>query len=54
MLHAAVQQWHTMEATQQDNQRIRDETEEWLRKYEALKKFAIANKISIPPEIDSL
>lgn len=43
-----------MESMQQDNQRIRDETEEWLRKYEALKKFAISNKISIPPEIDNL
>lgn len=42
-----------METKKEENQRIRDETKSLLHKFEALKKFAIDHKISIPPELDS-
>lgn len=43
-----------MEAMQESNQRMRDEVDSLMIKYEALKKFAIANKIHIPPELESV
>ena len=43
-----------MEAMHDSNNRIRDEVETLMIKYDALKKFAIANKIHIPPELDSI
>lgn len=42
-----------MEKKREDNQKIRDEAKSLMHKFEALKKFAIDNKISIPPELDS-
>lgn len=47
-----LKEWHDMEAMQEGNQRIREETELWRCKYESLKKFAIANKIAIPAELE--
>lgn len=32
---------------------LREEAISWRFKYEALKKFAIENKIPIPPELES-
>lgn len=43
-----------MEAMQEGNQRMREEVDSLLMKYEALKKFAVANKIHIPPELESV
>lgn len=48
-----LQEWHDMEAKRMDNQRIRDESKSLMSKFEALKKFAIENKIPIPPGLDS-
>ncbi|XP_037025382.1 transcription factor MafK-like isoform X2 [Bradysia coprophila] len=47
-----TQEWHDMEAMQDANQHIREDTELWRRKYESLKKFAITNKIAIPAELE--
>ncbi|KAG4067534.1 hypothetical protein HA402_005306 [Bradysia odoriphaga] len=47
-----TQEWHDMEAMQDANQRIREDTELWRRKYESLKKFAMTNKIAIPAELE--
>ena len=41
-----------MEAMQESNQRMREEVDQLALKYEALKKFAIANDIVIPPELE--
>lgn len=48
------QEYRDMEAMQESNQRMREEVDSLLVKYEALKKFAIANKIHIPPELESV
>lgn len=42
-----------MELKRMENQRLREETRNWASKYEALKNFALENKISIPPELGS-
>lgn len=42
-----------MEKTQENNMRIREENVKWRIKFESLKKFAIENKIPIPPELES-
>lgn len=47
------QEWHEMEAMRENNQKIRDESETWRHKFESLKKFAVDNKIPIPPELES-
>lgn len=39
---------------QDDNQKIRDESEMLRNKYEALRKFANANKIHIPQELEMI
>lgn len=41
-----------METMTERNQELRDESVSWRLKYDALKKFAIENKISIPPELE--
>lgn len=38
---------------QDRNEGVREESVSWRLKYEALKKFAIDNKISIPPELEN-
>ena len=43
-----------MERMQQDNNILREEIEALVFKYEALKKFAIMKKISIPIELDNV
>uniref|UniRef100_A0A336ML81 CSON001677 protein n=1 Tax=Culicoides sonorensis TaxID=179676 RepID=A0A336ML81_CULSO len=47
-------EWRHMEEMGIDNQRIRDETEMLKSKYEALRKFAIQQKIPLPPELETL
>lgn len=41
-----------MEMMQQRNKEVREESVSWRLKYEALKKFAVDNKIPIPPELE--
>lgn len=48
------QEYRDMEAMQEANQRMKEEVDSLLVKYEALKKFAVANKIHIPPELESV
>lgn len=48
------QEYRDMEAMQDSNNRMRDEVESLVVKYDALKKFAIANKIHIPAELESI
>lgn len=38
---------------QNRNKEVREESVNWRLKYEALKKFAIDNKIPIPPELEN-
>lgn len=38
---------------QNRNTDLREESVSWRLKYEALKKFAIENKIPIPPELEN-
>lgn len=49
----AFQEWHDLEAMQDTTRKIREESINWRCKFESLKKFAIDNKIPIPPELDS-
>lgn len=42
-----------MEEMQERNRAMREESVAWRLKYEALKKFAIENKIPIPPELEN-
>lgn len=46
------QEWRHMETMQDGNRKLREESVNWRLKYEALKKFAIDNKIPIPPELE--
>jgi transcription factor MAFF/G/K len=43
-----------MELMNEDTLRIFDEVEVLKGKYEALKKFAIAKKILLPPELETV
>jgi len=45
------QEYRDMEAMHDSNNRMRDEVECLVQKCEALKKFALANKIHIPDEL---
>lgn len=47
-----MQEWQDMEETAQKNLGIREDSMKWRFKFESLKKFAIDNKIPIPPELD--
>ncbi|XP_031637461.1 transcription factor MafK-like [Contarinia nasturtii] len=46
-------EWQNMESMQNRNQELREDSVRWRMKYEALKKFAIENKISIPDELQN-
>lgn len=48
------QEYRDMENMQDDNNKMKDDIDDWYSKYEALKKFAIMKKIPIPPELDSI
>lgn len=48
------QEYRDMELMQEDNNRMRDEVEQWHGKYIALKKFAVEKKIHIPPELETM
>lgn len=39
---------------QEDTRRLQDDTDAWVLKYESLKRFAIDQKISIPPELEHI
>lgn len=41
-----------MDDTQNKTQDLRKENLHWQYKFESLKKFALENKIPIPPELD--
>lgn len=47
-------EWRDMEQMSIDNQRLRDETETLKSKYDALRKFAVQQKIPLPPELEAL
>lgn len=49
-----TQEYRDMEAMQDDNNRMREEVESWHSKYLALKKFALHEKIHIPPELETI
>lgn len=42
-----------MEMMQARNKELREQSISWRLKYEALKKFALDNKIPIPPELEN-
>ncbi|XP_044732850.1 transcription factor MafK isoform X3 [Chrysoperla carnea] len=46
-----TQEWRDMEIMQEETARIRDEVQSYRTRFEALKKFAIVNKIPLPPEL---
>ncbi|XP_038217285.1 transcription factor MafK [Colias croceus] len=46
------QEWHDMEAMQEENNRIRDEIEALRSKYDALKRFATMKSIPLPADLD--
>ncbi|XP_058832452.1 transcription factor MafK isoform X1 [Topomyia yanbarensis] len=48
------QEWRDMEDMHENNLKLQDEVETMRSKYEALRKFAISNKIPLPPELDVL
>ncbi|XP_057666683.1 transcription factor MafK [Diorhabda carinulata] len=49
-----TQEWKDMEIMQEETIALRGECNEIKDRYEALKRFAIANKISIPPELEHI
>lgn len=46
-------EWHDLEVMREDNEVIRRDIDTWRNKYEALKRFALVNKIHIPPELEN-
>lgn len=48
------QEWRDMEKMHEHTNRMRDEVDALRNKYEALRKFAIDEKIPLPPELDIL
>ena len=46
-----TQEWRDMETMHEETQRINEEIDSLKNKYEALKKFALSKKITIPPEL---
>lgn len=47
-----TQEWHDLEQIQEDTRRLQDDTDAWVQKYESLQKFAVDQKIPIPPELE--
>lgn len=47
-------EWQDMQEMQDDTLMTRKEIENWKQKYEALKRFAIENKIPLPSELDNM
>lgn len=47
-------EWRDMEVMQQEVHCLRDEMSGIRNRYEALKQFAMRNKIPIPPELEHL
>jgi transcription factor MAFF/G/K len=43
-----------MEAMHEETQRINEEIDSLKGKFEALKKFALSKKITIPPELEMI
>lgn len=49
-----TQEWRDMEVMQEEVTKMREEVNSIKSRYEALKKFAANNKISIPRELETL
>lgn len=49
-----TQEWRDMETMQEEINRMNDDVNSMRARYEALKKFAILNKIVIPPDLETL
>ncbi|CAH0563463.1 unnamed protein product [Brassicogethes aeneus] len=49
-----TQEWRDMETMQDEVHSMRDEMNTIKHRYEALKQFAINNKIPIPPELENI
>ncbi|KAG5890263.1 hypothetical protein JTB14_014909 [Gonioctena quinquepunctata] len=49
-----TQEWRDMETREDEVHQMRDEMMEIKGRYEALKLFAISNKIHLPPELERL
>lgn len=49
-----TQEWRDMEMMQQEVLMLRDEMNGIRNRYEALKQFAVRNKIPLPPELEHL
>lgn len=49
-----TQEWRDMEVMQQELNCLREEMSGIRNRYEALKQFALRNKIPIPPELEHL
>lgn len=49
-----TQEYRDMEMMSHSNNTMREEIKIWTNKYEALKKFALQNKIQIPLELATL
>lgn len=52
--HEKSQEWTDLQQVEDENTRLRGETEAWLHKYESLRKFAVSQNIPLPPELDSI
>ena len=46
-------EWRDLEIMRDDNDVIRRDIDSWRNKYEALKRFAVNNKIPIPLELEN-
>lgn len=49
-----TQEWRDMELMQEEVETLRDEMNSIKTRYDALKQFALNNKIPIPPELEHL
>lgn len=48
------QEWTDLQQLENENERLRGETDSWRLKYESLRKFAISQNIPLPPELDNI
>lgn len=49
-----TQEWRDMDVMQDEVKQMREEMSTFKNRYEALKQFAMRNKIPIPPELEHL
>lgn len=48
------QEWTDLQQVEDENLRLKNETDAWMHKYESLRKFAISQNIPLPADLDSL